>query len=157
MPNIDKIRVDGTDYDLVAPEIYDDQERVIGTWFGEPLYRKVLSLTATEYNNLETSNTYKLLPLDVRIKSIMRADIMVSNFTSDGTGTNNKTYAMHHVNTSTSSELGVNNCKTSVSGTNNSNLEIYVNNTAISRINGNIYITLEYTKATVNNQEQSEE
>ena len=43
MPNIDKIRVNGIDYNVVAPEIYDDQERVIGTWFGKPLYRKVIT------------------------------------------------------------------------------------------------------------------
>ena len=44
MPNIDKIRVNGIDYNVVAPEIYDDQERVIGTWFGKPLYRKVIEV-----------------------------------------------------------------------------------------------------------------
>lgn len=30
------------DYDENYGEIYDDQERVIGTWFGKPLYRKLI-------------------------------------------------------------------------------------------------------------------
>jgi len=39
-------------------QIYDDTERVIGTWFGEPLYRKVIkitkniSITANEWTNI---------------------------------------------------------------------------------------------------------
>ena len=44
MPKIDKIRFNNTDYDI-GTEVYDDQERVIGTWFGKPLYRKVYNIT----------------------------------------------------------------------------------------------------------------
>lgn len=31
-------------------EVYDDQERVIGTWFGKPLYRKVVAFTSKSSN-----------------------------------------------------------------------------------------------------------
>ena len=44
MSFINKIQVDGVEYDLEALQIYDDQERIIGTWFGKPLYRKVIEV-----------------------------------------------------------------------------------------------------------------
>lgn len=41
-----------TDYtEGSSGEIYDDTERVIGTWFGKPLYRKVKSYTNQAINN----------------------------------------------------------------------------------------------------------
>ena len=148
MSYIDKIQVDGVDYDLEAPQIYDDQERVIGTWFGKPLYRKVISLTVQEYNNLEASGNLKLLPLNIYIKNIIRADMVALNFSTDGTATNNRTYPMHYVNTSSGSDLGVHNYKNSVADASVSNLEIFINNAILTRASGNIYITLEYTKTT---------
>lgn len=50
-------------------EVYDDQERVIGTWFGKPLYRKVLSMTVAEIKELtkDSSNRYKVPVQDLNI------------------------------------------------------------------------------------------
>jgi len=46
--------VDAINGEPVAPilEVYDDEERIIGTWFGKPLYRKVV---VTDLNALENT------------------------------------------------------------------------------------------------------
>jgi hypothetical protein len=45
-------------------EVYDDRERVIGTWFGKPLYRKVFLLTAPSSNVMETVLTLSDYQID---------------------------------------------------------------------------------------------
>ena len=60
MPNIDKIRVNNIDYDLVTAEIYDDQERVVGTWFGKPLYQKTLYYDNTDFAVGSTTLTHNI-------------------------------------------------------------------------------------------------
>lgn len=53
MPSINKIKVNGTDYDVYSPEIYSTKEQVIGTWIDDkPIYRKVIqgSITPEVYH-----------------------------------------------------------------------------------------------------------
>lgn len=39
-------------------EVYDDQERVIGTWFGEPLYRRSYEITGTTNSGGDKFTTF---------------------------------------------------------------------------------------------------
>lgn len=46
MSSINKIRINNVDYDLQTPEVYSEQEQIVGTWINEePIYRKVFELT----------------------------------------------------------------------------------------------------------------
>ena len=53
MANIDKIRVDGIDYDIKGTDIYSTTEQVVGIWIdGRPIYKKSLSFTPSSGDNL---------------------------------------------------------------------------------------------------------
>ena len=73
MSYIDKIQVDGVDYDLEAPQIYDDQERVVGTWFGKPLYQKTLYYDKTQYGVGSTTLNHNI----ENVKMIMFKDAVL--------------------------------------------------------------------------------
>lgn len=75
MSYINKIQVDGVEYDLEAPQIYDDQERVIGTWIdGKPIYRIVFSgLFSNDDILLENVDNLIDLKGNVIISNVKRA------------------------------------------------------------------------------------
>lgn len=118
-------------------EKYDNKERVIGTWFEKPIYRKVIKITPTEYNELTSDGTKKMLPLNMNIDLILKANITVKY---QDTNINTKTFFMHSIS-SGNYEIGVNNCI-------NNELQIYVGSSVLPNIVDYIYITLEYTKTT---------
>lgn len=75
MPSINKIRVNGIDYDVYSPEIYSTEERVIGTWIdGKPIYRIVFSGLFSN-NDILLENVDNLIELkgNVTISSVKRA------------------------------------------------------------------------------------
>ena len=65
MPNIDKIRVNNIDYNITNPIIFNNTERIVGTYFGEDLYQK-------DFNNLtySSNNETKDLGFDSTINII---------------------------------------------------------------------------------------
>lgn len=140
MPNIDKIRVDGVDYNLSTPQIYDSQERIIGTWFGEPIYRQVISLTVTEYNNLQTYSNRKVYPLSsININKFLRGDVVLSYV--DNNIYTTKTYPSHSVATNATYDAGVHNAITDA-------LILVIGTSLLPILTDNIYIIIEYTKQT---------
>ena len=42
-------------------DVYDNTERVVGTWFGKPLYRRSFQNISGTYNESNTQMTYTLL------------------------------------------------------------------------------------------------
>ena len=63
MSNINKIRINNVDYDITDGETYDGIEKIIGTWFGQPLYQKEFRLTKAQLIALsKDSNNRYLLP-----------------------------------------------------------------------------------------------
>ena len=134
MPNIDKIRVNGIDYNVVAPEIYDDQERVIGTWFGKPLYRKLLEIDNTDFSGSSIkSRTYSISSLSVN--NIINTNIFLIR--TDTTETMRNPYIA--INGSTSWNFV---CSQSAT-------DLYISiGTDLYNKMSKIYAILEYTKTT---------
>lgn len=144
MPNIDRIRVDGTDYDLSTPQIYDNQERIIGTWFGEPIYRKVISLTTEEILALvKASDNRRLYPVDISIDYLLRADT-IANYTIDNV-VSKKCYS--------SSNLTYGAYSSNVHSLENNTFKLNIGDTVINNLTSPLNIILEYTKQTTQNEE----
>lgn len=63
---------------------YDGEERVIGTWFGKPLYRKVFTISNT-IANVQT-NTWTAIPDidDSNMKSVIKCTLIYWDSGSDG-------------------------------------------------------------------------
>ena len=75
MPNINKIQVDGTNYDVISPEIYSLDEQVIGKWVdGKPLYQKTLYYDSTQYTVGQTTTLAHNIS---NVKMIMFKDAVV--------------------------------------------------------------------------------
>lgn len=126
-------------------EIYDGEERIIGTYYGDTLYRKCLTITKAEYNNLSSSTSNrKFLPVtSLNIESLFRADMQV-NWTDEDKSPS-KCYSMHPLNTSNAYEIGVN----SLEG---NSLLLIIGSSVLSGMSNDdkANIVLEYTKTTAN-------
>ena len=121
-------------------EIYDDQERVIGTWFGKPLYRKVIELTVQEYEALDiNTENRKLYPLNFDIDNCVRGDT-ITTYQDSNNKPLTKVYPMHTISTN-SYESGIHNIW-------DNNIVFYVGSSITSNLLNNIYLILEYTKTT---------
>ena len=120
MSYINKINVNNNDYDLMSiNSIYDTTERIIGTYFGKPLYRKAFVITPSEY--------------------VLRADMHIK-YAQAGYSVNTKTYGMHNVAVSNTYDCGVHSCKNGV-------LNILIGSAQVSILTDNIHLILEYTKS----------
>lgn len=122
---------------------YSATETVVGTYLGKPLYRKILHLTKSEYNNLSSGGSNrKFLPVtSLNIESLFRAD-MQANWT-DGEKNLTKCYAMHPLNTSNAYEIGVNSLESN-------SLLLIIGSSVLSGMSNDdkANIVLEYTKTT---------
>lgn len=83
-------RVSSFNIEKIGSNVYSSEERVIGEWFGKPLYRKVVSHTVSNFSgnvdiNLETSNVE--LYTDGRI--VFDTDTFTGIDTTSTTTTNN--------------------------------------------------------------------
>lgn len=76
---IKKVSVNGTEYDNDNPDNYLDiytlEERKIGTWLGEDLYRKVIPYSYTTANN----GTIRMDVTSLNIKTLIRANALLTN------------------------------------------------------------------------------
>ena len=120
---------------VAVSQEYEETERQIGTWFGTPLYRKVIKISQQEYSALSDDSNKKILPLGFNVDLLLRGDITVK-YTD--TNNNTKSYFMHSVGTGTY-DMGVHNCV-------NNEIQIYVGQNILQYLTDYIYITLEYTK-----------
>lgn len=72
-----------------SQEIYDDTERVIGTWFGKPLYRKCINnptsfnLTANNWVSTSIDVSYINFITDARIKQGTGSIVLTSGIISN--------------------------------------------------------------------------
>lgn len=111
-------------------KIYDGTERVIGSWFGKPLYRKVIPITfptITDYNTVATANIAHNI---ANIKNI----ISLSGFAGVGIALNQT--ILNPSGTSTFIRANAN----------TENITIQSNQKAWSQYTG--YAIIEYTKTT---------
>lgn len=60
---------DGSAESGSSGEVYDDQERVIGTWFGKPLYRRVIRTKPTASTGTEFSS--EILALEIPVDNMV--------------------------------------------------------------------------------------
>lgn len=72
--------VDAINGEPVAPvlEVYDDEERIIGTWFGKPLYRKVFPTTLPDCSGDGTSATRRIELEGLNIEDCPRTEVYVN-------------------------------------------------------------------------------
>jgi hypothetical protein len=139
MSYINKINVNNNDYDLMSiNSIYDTTERIIGTYFGKPLYRKAFVITPSEYVNLQDDNNRKNYPTNIDIETLLRADMHIK-YAQAGYSVNTKTYGMHNVAVSNTYDCGVHSCKNGV-------LNILIGSAQVSILTDDIHLILEYTK-----------
>ena len=120
---------------------YSTTETQIGTYLGKPLYRKVIQITAEEYNALDISSGRHKLPIEtLSVDRLLRADLN-TNY-NDGTKVSKKSYPSHSVGSNSGSyDIGIN-------GIEDDNLAIVVGSSILNGLVGTIDIILEYTKTT---------
>lgn len=112
-------------------EVYDDTERVIGTWFGKPLYRKCFSGTADFLGNSLVDVPHNIANIGYLISARGGLD-------NGSTDTNSTQYPIPYVNGSPSEALWT--------------FGIWINKTNIrlrssqERLNRKYWVILEYTK-----------
>lgn len=68
MPSINKIRVNGTDYDIEPSQTHSSTEKVIGIWVdNKPIYEQVITFTKADIQALSLdSNNRRVLPYSNR-------------------------------------------------------------------------------------------
>ena len=109
-----------------SAEIYDDTERIVGTWFGETLYQKTVSCGA-----LPNANTKQVSHGISNIGTVVN----IFGYTNGGLGTLPLPYSTNNIN----ANIGVN-----IPGDNTSVINLF---TGSDRSNlTNTYVTLQYTK-----------
>ena len=122
-------------------EIYDDQERVIGTWFGKPLYRKVIVKTVAEIKELskDSANRYLLPVQDLNIDLLMEAKT-ICEYDDGGSNIHHKK-CYSSVPSSSAYDM-------TILGINNGYILCRYTDNILNYVTSNIYIPVEYTKTT---------
>ena len=125
---------------LANYKTYDNTERVIGSYFGKPLYRKIIQITKDEYKDLPTtSNSRKGLDVSsLNINFLVNAIISLNYIETNVK--HNKVGYMHRTDTN-NYELG---CNDTAGGT----LNFFIGNSILTGLDGSANILLEYTKTT---------
>ena len=135
------------DDSMYLANTYSTTETKIGSYLGNDLYRIVITLTGTEYDNLSAvgSTSSKEYPVSsLNIDSLIRGDVKIKQTETSTNTVSCKTFPMHRMTSGDNYDCGI--AKYDSAGY----LNLYVGSGARSNLSGDIEIILEYTKNTLN-------
>lgn len=112
-------------------EIYDGQERVIGTWFGKPLYRKTIAININESGE-------KIFAHNIANVKIIMPDLSSSYIIHTG-----QSFPLTAIYTNAGIDE-INDYSINLNWVNSQNFNLTIGSGRL----GNGYITLKYTKTT---------